>query len=163
MTVESKHQCQTNLLADRRFRNSKQLAFICFDILAESCCIKLTACKRSKAMNLETCMSLDKEPLQAFLYHFSCGPLVPYRSCEMTVHSTFIFSHSYEWDSLILLCGVCLCNSPLVPLLTSKMQLCESCHHIHSSVCFPLLIEVPLLSFIWRIKYCTHLHFVILK
>ena len=90
-------------------------------------------------------------------------PLVPYRSCEMTVHSTFIFSHSYEWDSLILLCGVCLCNSPLVPLLTSKMQLCESCHHIHSSVCFPLLIEVPLLSFIWGIKYCTHLHFVILK
>lgn len=32
MTVGSKDQPQTNLLADRRFRNSKKLAFICFDI-----------------------------------------------------------------------------------------------------------------------------------
>lgn len=72
MTVESKDQYQSNLLADRRLRNSKQLGFICFGILAETCFIELTTSKRSKTMNLETCMFLDTELLQTTIKHLSC-------------------------------------------------------------------------------------------
>lgn len=41
MAVESNDQCKSNLLADRRLKNTKKLGFICFDILAETCFIDL--------------------------------------------------------------------------------------------------------------------------
>lgn len=97
MTVESKDQYQSNMLADRRLRNSKQLGFICFGILAETCFIGLTASKRSKTMNLETCMSLDTELLQTTIYHLSCESPSHHTGSvrQFTLHS-FLVAHKNE-------------------------------------------------------------------